>query len=1012
MKLCNFKSLFTLALALSMCAGYGQTQKQKTEITKDYNVEELESLRRSFMSKSSLAKKEAIALAKLNNWPVTATLEDGRFVEIQRVDASGNPIYYSTFNVDAARSTRTNHLNSGGSLGLNLNGQNMTAYVWDGGIARSSHQEYDGAGGTNRFSVGDGSSSPNFHAAHVTGTIIASGVQASAKGMAPYARAIGSDWNSDLSEATYAASNGMLLSNHSYGFRSDLVPDWYFGAYISDSRDWDNLMYNTPNYLMVVAAGNDGNSNYNATPINGNAAYDKLTGHATSKNNIVVANANDANIDSNGNLVSVFINSSSSEGPTDDLRIKPDITGNGTGVYSTYASSNTAYASISGTSMASPNVCGSLLLLQQHYNNTNNSFMKAATLKGLALHTADDTGNTGPDAVYGWGLLNAKSAAEAISQNGNQSIIQELTLNAGGSYTTTVTSDGLEPLLASISWTDPAGIANTGTTNLTTPVLVNDLDIRITKNSTTFTPWRLTGVTTNGLGDNSVDPYERIDVLNASGTYTITVTHKGSLSSGSQNFSLIITGITNQASECIASVPTGVSSSSITSSSAVISWNTVPDASYNLRYRASGTSSWATSAVSATTLSLTGLSADTSYEVQVRSTCANGSTSNYSASLIFTTAESGGGVNCATVVSSFPYNEGFENSIGQWTQNSDDDFDWTTKSGGTLSRNTGPSSANQGSYYVYMESSAPNYATKTAILTSPCFDISSLSSPSLAFSYHMYGASNMGNLRLEVSTDGSNWTSIWSKAGNQGNSWQTASVDLSSLGSSSTLQLRFNGTTGTTWRGDMAIDNLSITGVVSSDCTNIQLSLKFDNYPEETSWEIRDASGTTVYAGGTYGDQADGTTLNLADCIPNACYTLVVRDSYGDGMCCAYGNGSYTLTNTDTNEVLASGGSFGSSDSTNFCLGNSSNNLNTTLAPTTKEGTFLEVYPNPVIDYININTNIDNTFTYELINLQGRTVKKGALRGDRINLFDIHSGMYILKLNSSKKQLTRKIHIQ
>eukprot|EP00218_Dolichomastix_sp_CCMP3274_P013293 CAMPEP_0170150948 /NCGR_PEP_ID=MMETSP0033_2-20121228/48101_1 /TAXON_ID=195969 /ORGANISM="Dolichomastix tenuilepis, Strain CCMP3274" /LENGTH=62 /DNA_ID=CAMNT_0010388017 /DNA_START=443 /DNA_END=628 /DNA_ORIENTATION=- len=62
----------------------------------------------------------------------------------------------------------------------------MTAHVWDGGVARSTHQEYDGAGGNNRFSTGD-SGALNYHSAHVTGTIMASGVVADAKGMAPHA---------------------------------------------------------------------------------------------------------------------------------------------------------------------------------------------------------------------------------------------------------------------------------------------------------------------------------------------------------------------------------------------------------------------------------------------------------------------------------------------------------------------------------------------------------------------------------------------------------------------------------------------------------------------------------------------------------------------------------------------------------------------------------------------------------------------------------------------------------
>ena len=112
----------------------------------------------------------------------------------------------------------------------------MTAHVWDGGHARVTHQEYDGPGGSNRVSIQDaaseGGTQLNFHAAHVTGTITASGVDPNAKGMAPQSKIHGYMWNNDVAEATTAAANGMIISNHSYGFRGDLVPDQYFGAYI------------------------------------------------------------------------------------------------------------------------------------------------------------------------------------------------------------------------------------------------------------------------------------------------------------------------------------------------------------------------------------------------------------------------------------------------------------------------------------------------------------------------------------------------------------------------------------------------------------------------------------------------------------------------------------------------------------------------------------------------------------------------------------------------------------
>lgn len=637
-----FKPIAFAILMFSVFSGFSQTEAQKSQITSAYNLQNIERSTSAFESKAVLEKQKAVKMAKDMNWPVTIE-KNGVYMELQRISEIGTPIYFTTYNVDAAKSTRANHLNSGGSLGLNLNGQNMTAHVWDGGLARVSHQEYDGPGGNNRFSAGDNSTALNYHSAHVTGTIIASGVVAKAKGMAPQAKAKGYDWNNDTAEASSASANGMLISNHSYGFATrnaqgqPQLPTYYFGGYITDSRDWDQIMFNAPNYLMVVAAGNDGNDNSaNGAPLDGYSGYDKLSGHSTAKNNMVVANANDANISSNGDLISVTINSSSSQGPTDDYRIKPDITGNGTGVYSTYDGSDTAYNSITGTSMASPNVAGTLLILQQHAKNVNGSFMRAATLKGLALHTADDVGPVGPDPVYGWGLLNAKRAAEAITNNGTKSKITELTLTNGQSYQITVDADGVNTLMASISWTDRAGTATT-VANSSTPVLVNDLDIRVTKGSTTSTPWRLTGVTTNGKGDNKVDPYERVDVANASGTYTITVTHKGSLTGGSQNYSLIITGLSSSPTACTATVPTGLSVGSVAGTTATVSWNAVTSATYDLRYRVTGASTWNTTAVSGTTTTLNGLTSETTYEVQVRSKCAGGSDSAYSASKSFTT---------------------------------------------------------------------------------------------------------------------------------------------------------------------------------------------------------------------------------------------------------------------------------------------------------------------------------------------------------------------------------------
>jgi trimeric autotransporter adhesin len=633
--------LFSLLSFLSVATLMAQTPEQTQKLISRYNLQTLQQLQTDFQQHFEDQKQKTLAGIASRGLSKTITLDDGGLAELQYFETDGTPIYFRTFNVAAARSTRANHLNSGGTLGLNLNGQNMIARVWDAGIARITHQEYDGPGGNDRFSIGDGTNQLNFHAAHVTGTIMASGFVANAKGMAPQARAVGYDWNNDLSEATQAASQGMLISNHSYGFNPNGLPAYFFGGYVSTSRNWDNVMYNAPYYLMVVAAGNDGTNNYNSSPLNPSLPqYDKLTGHATSKNNMVVASCQDANVDSQGDLISVNISSFSSQGPTDDLRIKPDITGNGQGVYSTYDNADNAYASISGTSMASPNVSGTLLLLQQHAQEVNGNFMRAATLKGLALHTADDAGAVGPDAIFGWGLLNAKKAAQTLSQNGVNSIVNELTLMSGQSYTIQVESDGVSPLLASICWTDPAGTASTEL-NSDTPKLVNDLDIRMSQAGTTFTPWRLTGVNTNGKGDNNRDPFERVDINGASGTYTITVTHKSSLSGNSQHYSLIVTGITSEPVTCQATVPSGLMVNGVEATTAMLGWNTVVAAQYDIRYRVTGTTTWTVQSAMGSSITLQGLTPLSSYEVQVRSKCANNTTSAYSSAVTFQTTEVG-----------------------------------------------------------------------------------------------------------------------------------------------------------------------------------------------------------------------------------------------------------------------------------------------------------------------------------------------------------------------------------
>ena len=154
---------------------------------------------------------------------------------------------------------------------------------------------------------------------------------------------------------------------------------------------------------------------------------------------------------------------------------------------------------------------------------------------------------------------------------------------------------------------------------------------------------------------------------------------------------------------------------------------------------------------------------------------------------------------------SLPYSESFETGTGDWIQSESDDIDWTRDSSGTPSVGTGPISAQDGDFYLYTEATSNN--DSLAELTS-WFDLRTHTNMEMIFHYHMYG-SGMGELELLASTDDINWTRLFYQTGDNGNSWNSATIDLSAY-SGQLVRLAFKGTTGSSYSSDMAIDNISI----------------------------------------------------------------------------------------------------------------------------------------------------------------------------------------------------------
>lgn len=542
--------LFVLALVLGgSVSAFSQVRFAKAEV-KPEESRRLQELSTELKKNYEIKYAEAVRLAELNNWPLVIKGENDKVSTLTKVE-NGVPYYTSADNVGSAITSRTNHLQPGGSLALNLTGEfsaeePMVVGVWDGGYPRATHNDLTG-----RTSQGDNGGEVNFHPTHVTGTIIGSGAsKAAAKGMAPKAYTTNYTYASDGGEMADFALFGYVLSNHSYGIDQTQFPEEYLqqyrGTYDSYSREVDQIMFDAPYYQPVFAAGNDGDG----------VSYDRLTDRSVSKNGIAVAAVYE--VDDYADETSVLITGFSSFGPTNDKRIKPDISTKGINVNSCSNSSNTAHEDSQGTSMACPGITGTLTLLQQYYSILHPSttgtrnFMKSATVRALVAHSADEAGLApGPDPVYGWGLMNAKRAAEILaadSQN-TSADIRELVLTPGQTYTFDVNASGTEPLIVTMAWTDPAAPeANNGSSAVT---LINNLDVKVIKGATTYYPWKLdsSGEFAINTADNNVDNIEKIEVPNATGAYTITVKHKKTTlvnpnGDAQQEYSLILSGIT------------------------------------------------------------------------------------------------------------------------------------------------------------------------------------------------------------------------------------------------------------------------------------------------------------------------------------------------------------------------------------------------------------------------------------------------------------------------------------
>lgn len=559
----NRKSIQILAIILLFpFFAVAQTEAERAKITSGYDQKASATLKAKLQQAQS--EREARVGLYLQQNKVERTFSKGEVqYDIYDIAPDGKPIYINTkqveSNVESGQVINAHKLHSGGGLGLNIQGQSMIVGVWDGGAIRTTHELLAGqvtiADPTSAMVSTEGGRN---HMAHVTGTIVGKVVSGgnaqaqSARGIAFNATAKCHDWADDLVEMVPFATSGGLISNHSYGPANAVGdPAWELGAYRGKAVSFDEIVKNHPNYLPFIAAGNEQTSSANAASKMG---YDVMSDMNVGKNVMTVGAVDEAL------EVAYFSNF----GPTDDGRFKPDIVARGTAITSSYSTADNIYNTGQGTSYSSPAAAALGLLLQQYHNAAKSSYLEAAGIKGLMLHTAFDLGQPGPDYKFGWGLANGEKAAQTIAAsnsdlatNNSTTKIAKITTNPalGASVTYTLKAKGgSTPLSASICWTDDEGTEQLIGEGIdpTTGRLVYNFDIKLVDQvtMTEHFPWKGPGManrTQNSTraGVNDVDNFKRVDIDApvAGRNYQLVITKRATSPADARQFTIVWTGL-------------------------------------------------------------------------------------------------------------------------------------------------------------------------------------------------------------------------------------------------------------------------------------------------------------------------------------------------------------------------------------------------------------------------------------------------------------------------------------
>lgn len=218
-----------------------------------------------------------------------------------------------------------------------------------------------------------------------------------------------------------------------------------------------------------------------------------------------------------------------------------------------------------------------------------------------------------------------------------------------------------------------------------------------------------------------------------------------------------------------------------------------------------------------------------------------------------------------------------------------------------------------------------------------------------------------------------------------------------------------------TTAGDLDASNNTREEFVSQVVTTqeIEIEILTDNYGEETSWEVTDPDGNVI-ASSAVGSYVSSTTYNeTVQLDALGCYSFTLYDSYGDGICCAWGEGYFKIFDEWGNEI-ASGGEF--TDAIGVPFKNNEVSSVTETVATTHD---LEVFPNPANQNVTVTFNAGNgeRTNLEIMNTVGEVVyaeSMGTLNGEQtlvLDLDELSSGLYFITLWGDEFKTTQELSI-